>query len=684
MDLEYKGISLTTPYQNSISGGSTRFYLNVPYDEKDQAKALGARFDWNKKRWYFIRPQDYEKFLPWIPDQQPVFTEEPEIATTSIVPLSEEQRKVIDVAATGQNILVDACIGSGKTTTIQQLCNEFPDKKILYLTYNRLLKEDARKKIKAKNVMVTNYHGFAYGVLKRLSINVSPNDAVDRFNMVKPITVKGFDLLVLDEYQDIDEAIGELLMHIKSMNPGIQIIAVGDMAQKIYDKSIINIMGFINSLLEEHENLSFSNCYRLSKAHAARLGMLWNKPIIGCNNRCIVKKLPLTQATALLAASNPEDILCLGMRNGTMTIMLNYLESHYPDKFNKNTVYASIRDEERSAPFKPGSAIFTTFDGSKGMERKICVVFDFTEEYWNSRITKPASKYEIIKNIFLVAASRGKEQIIFVKKSDEEFLSDKTISTVVGEKYSHPKPFDASSMYDFNYDEHIKECLSYVKKRRIPMKDKSEIVVQSMDGNIDISPCIGIYTEASYFNDYNIDFSIKMAEKLNPDKVLSLQDDAGLEEKILGLVAYETGQNRYFNQVKPPFLNDAQKSRIHERLATKLGNDETVQEECSVIFTDHEGTQYEICGICDVVKNEHVYELKFTTALSDAHFLQTAFYLCAMGYKSGYLWNIRTNDIFQITVPDRKTFLQATVNSITKGNIKKSKSFQRSKRQDET
>ncbi|MHA0315907.1 AAA family ATPase, partial [Mesomycoplasma ovipneumoniae] len=59
--------------------------------------------------------------------------------------LTEEQQNVINLALKGENILVDACIGSGKTSVIQVLCDKFPiDKKILYLTYNKLLKVEAK------------------------------------------------------------------------------------------------------------------------------------------------------------------------------------------------------------------------------------------------------------------------------------------------------------------------------------------------------------------------------------------------------------------------------------------------------------------------------------------------------------------------------------------------------------
>ncbi|MFT0533698.1 exodeoxyribonuclease VII large subunit [Castellaniella hirudinis] len=43
-----------------------RRFLDVPYREKDQAKSLGARFDWDSKRWYIQDGMDPAPFARWL------------------------------------------------------------------------------------------------------------------------------------------------------------------------------------------------------------------------------------------------------------------------------------------------------------------------------------------------------------------------------------------------------------------------------------------------------------------------------------------------------------------------------------------------------------------------------------------------------------------------------------------
>lgn len=163
----------------------------------------------------------------------------------SSMQLSDEQELFIREALKGNNILVDACIGSGKTTAIQHLCNVIPkNKRILYLTYNKLLKIDAKSKIQNSNATVTNYHGFAYSCLAKIRVRSGISDLIQKFNSVHP-PVPHYNVLIIDEYQDIELELAQMLEYIKARSHGVQIIAVGDMEQKIYDKTTLKVPEFI-------------------------------------------------------------------------------------------------------------------------------------------------------------------------------------------------------------------------------------------------------------------------------------------------------------------------------------------------------------------------------------------------------------------------------------------------------
>lgn len=42
-------------------------YLDVPYEEKDEAKALGAKWDPDLKRWFVPKGLDIADFAEWLP-----------------------------------------------------------------------------------------------------------------------------------------------------------------------------------------------------------------------------------------------------------------------------------------------------------------------------------------------------------------------------------------------------------------------------------------------------------------------------------------------------------------------------------------------------------------------------------------------------------------------------------------
>ena len=47
-----------------------RTNLKVPYAEKDQAKRLGAKWDWELKTWYVMNAQNLDLFVKWLPIAQ--------------------------------------------------------------------------------------------------------------------------------------------------------------------------------------------------------------------------------------------------------------------------------------------------------------------------------------------------------------------------------------------------------------------------------------------------------------------------------------------------------------------------------------------------------------------------------------------------------------------------------------
>ncbi len=586
--------------------------------------------------------------------------------------LSTEQQEFIDTALSGKDILVDACIGSGKTTSIQILCDNFWDKDVLYLTYNRLLKLDAKEKITDGSVLVQNYNGFAFICLKRAGVSCGISDQFQMFNKVKPKIPKKYDVLIIDEYQDIEAEMTKMLWHIKESCPGIQIIAVGDMDQKIYDKTVLDVPAFMDDFLaKDYVKMNFTRCFRLSKDIAARYGNIWNKPIIGVNEKCQVDIMSPYDVNAFLANQDPKNILCLGARTGQMSRTLNWLETYRSDKFNKSTVYASISDNNKGSVEPDGSvAIFTTFDSSKGMERPICVVFDYNEEYWGTRKNMPNANAEILRNIFCVAGSRGKERIIFVDDPKKHMIKDSTLVNAKDGCNKHfDKPFMASEMFDFKYREDVEHMYQMLKFERDDIEGAAHdiIKIDNTDEMIDLSPCIGNYQEASFFKNYDIDADIKLASKVRDTRPKYRTENPDLKEKILALAAIDTKYQRYITQANIDFVSDDQTKLIHDRLRLVFDGSEIVQKDGSVEILADNNDILTFNGRLDVIdKNGVIYELKFKDELAHENFLQLAFYLITNNAPYGYLWNIKNNERYKVYAPDESKFLKELTKTVTK------------------
>ncbi len=76
-------------------------------------------------------------------------------------PPTAEQQAIIDAVASGKSLKVAALAGTGKTSTLQFIADAYPNRKGLYLAYNKALQIEARKKFPAW-VDCKTVHGLAY------------------------------------------------------------------------------------------------------------------------------------------------------------------------------------------------------------------------------------------------------------------------------------------------------------------------------------------------------------------------------------------------------------------------------------------------------------------------------------------------------------------------------------------
>jgi hypothetical protein len=591
--------------------------------------------------------------------------------------LSGEQRRMIDAVRSGQDVIVDATVGSGKTTAIQALCTEVGrDRKVLYLTYSKLLKSDAQRRV--KHARVQNYHGIVYPALVEAGIKCGLDESIRRFNMAfadlsSPLPI--YDLLVVDEYQDINEEYAQLLRNIKSLNPAMQTVLVGDLAQKMHSNTTLDVQRFTREITRQADLMPFTQSFRAGQELAGLLSEAWNKPVVGVNPTQTIRYVSYYEALDFMEEKKPGDLLCLGSRNGQMSEALNHLERNRAEVFNKDTVYASIRDGDTNVTYNEDTAVFTTFDSSKGLERPTSVVFDYDENMWDLRCGFPNVDTTVMRNVFLVAASRGKDEVVFVRREHARrqatsigFIPVQRFTQLLtDERPRYDKPLLASDCFDFTYAENLQACVDLLDRRRLDDGSGEEITIDRVDGLIDLSPVIGHYQEAVFFDEYNPAREVMLNPKPIAKQLRAKLTDDPWHDALL-LTAVDTDQMRYAEQVTRKVSTEV-RNALTRRLATQLPRDCAAQSPMNlsgIAAVPSAETPITFVGVADAIHDGQIFELKFVSELDRAMFLQLALYLVMGGHPRGVLWNTRTDERWAVQVPDREKFMHAVIRCVTK------------------
>lgn len=109
-------------------------------------------------------------------------------------PPTDEQQAAIDIAAAGENCVIEALAGTGKTSTLRMLSDEMPDTRIAYVAFNKSIVTEAQGKFPS-NVTASTAHSLAFREVgkeyaDRLKGGRMRSDQIARLIRVDPMQVE--------------------------------------------------------------------------------------------------------------------------------------------------------------------------------------------------------------------------------------------------------------------------------------------------------------------------------------------------------------------------------------------------------------------------------------------------------------------------------------------------------------
>ena len=326
--------------------------------------------------------------------------------------VSDEQQNIITNVENGKNVQVDACAGSGKSTTILSTAKALLHKSFLLITYNKSLRKEIQEKVnelQLKNITVHTYHSLAVAVYnseahvdKVMRLLISKNDPLK-------VVQTGYDIIVLDEVQDMTFLYYRLIIKfIKDVGCPIQLMVLGDYMQGLYEfkGADIRFLKLANEIWHSFGLLrttEFVKCqlktsYRITNQMADFVNevMLPEKRLYACREGepvCYIRRrihelqrIVVNTIQDLITNQNvkPSDIFVLGgsvkgpnsnIRKIENALVEAGIPCHVPMMDNSENI-----DED----VIKGKVVFSSFHTSKGRQRPYVFVVGFDHSYFTT------------------------------------------------------------------------------------------------------------------------------------------------------------------------------------------------------------------------------------------------------------------------------------------------------------
>jgi superfamily I DNA/RNA helicase len=363
--------------------------------------------------------------------------------------ISPEQNDIIKQIELNNNVVIDSVAGSGKTTCNLHIAKHFNNMNILLLTYNAKLKLETREKVfnlNIDNIEVHSYHSFCVKYYDKLCFTDTIINNIIKHKQ-SPLKQFKYDLIVLDEAQDITSLYYELVCKIyKDNNNNVKICIFGDKKQSIFDfnKADSRYITFATQLFNFNNykwikcNLSVS--FRITKEMSLFINKCllkenWitsnkisnNKPryiICDCfNNYNNFNNFRTFEEVEyyLNLGYKPSDIFILAPSLKSLKTPARSLENKIKTDLPHVMVYVPVSDEETlDAELLQNKLVFSTFHQTKGLERKVVIVFNFDSSYFE--YYKKNANPNICPNELYVATTRGIDHLTVFHHSDNNYL----------------------------------------------------------------------------------------------------------------------------------------------------------------------------------------------------------------------------------------------------------------------
>lgn len=327
---------------------------------------------------------------------------------------SEEQQIIIDHIKQGNNVVVNAVAGSGKSTTIVSLAQQLPNKTIFQITYNSMLRHEMKEKVRnleLPNLTIHTFHSLAV----KYYLETAHTDTELRhilFQNIQPnntTTLPKIDILVIDEAQDMSLLYYQFICKFIRDSNGEpqrpqQIMVLGDHQQSLYefkgaDARFLTMAHRIWSKNPPFDQNHFIQCtlqtsYRITTPMAKFVNetMLGTQRMVAVregepvlyirNSRYNIEKTVVYHIQELLRqGAKPSDIFILAgsikglnshVRRLENILVENNIPCHIPtmeqDKLDERVI--------------SGKIVFSTFHTVKGRQRKYVFVVGFDQSYF--------------------------------------------------------------------------------------------------------------------------------------------------------------------------------------------------------------------------------------------------------------------------------------------------------------